>query len=272
MTVRKHARCITTNVSDQQGELTAVTWLIRLPRELRDIIYEYTLTEEGGLVADVLINTYGLARFRAARAVNNNRESNQLRLVCRQLHAETSGLGLQYNDITFGDSKRDGERVSAYEHFTRFVENSATTQLASISRIVLLGGWTILSDYPGYDTTALYRKCTLSSSVQKFCNNFPDTTVIVRLDKRINTWFLLQAHIYDIACMNAIYQIQRGKDLFLSPSKLARSLASRVTQEFRTMFGFLVQRTYASPTRSLSMKTWLERDFPCTTMRRMLNA
>lgn len=38
--------------------------------------------------------------------------------------------------------------------------------------------------------------------------------------------------------MNAIYQTQRGRDLFPNPSKTARSLASRVTQEFRTMFDF----------------------------------
>ncbi|KAF2676288.1 hypothetical protein K458DRAFT_397021 [Lentithecium fluviatile CBS 122367] len=57
--------------------------LLELPRELQDLIYEYALAEPGGLLIDY-------------RAIEDD---NQLKYTCRQLSAETRGLGLKVNEI-----------------------------------------------------------------------------------------------------------------------------------------------------------------------------
>ncbi|KAI4940903.1 hypothetical protein J4E91_011080 [Alternaria rosae] len=73
--------------------------LLDLPRELRDIIYEYTLTEEDGL----LVQEWPTMHPKAAGAKYGT-DANQLKFICRQLYTETTGLGLRYNKVTFGGS------------------------------------------------------------------------------------------------------------------------------------------------------------------------
>ena len=84
--------------------------LLDLPRELRDMIYEYALTEKAGLV----VLKSSPSRLRAA---DNPRgpDPNSLKFVCRQLYAETKGLGLRYNKLTFPGS-------FSYELFDKFTK------------------------------------------------------------------------------------------------------------------------------------------------------
>lgn len=104
-----------------------------LPRELRDLIYELVLTEEGGLVYDVVRLAPGQfqGRFRAA---GSTREANQLRYVNRQLHAETSAISLRYNDISFG-SHDESFSGNIYTLFESFVYNCSPGCLRDIKRI-----------------------------------------------------------------------------------------------------------------------------------------
>jgi len=148
--------------------------LLRLPRELRDIIYEYALTEEGGLVADVCSNDHSPTWFRAAKSTDKSQESNQLRRTCRQLFIETTTLGILYNNITFIDTYHVN-RVLAYQHFTRFVEESSRRQLEKIGRITIVD-----SDIESWRTSQLLRKCCLKYPVQRFCMNFPRVVVVIR--------------------------------------------------------------------------------------------
>jgi hypothetical protein len=67
---------------------TGVIWLDILLRELRDCIFEYALTQEGGLLADVDKEPNGfpsmpvLIHLRGATSDESNLEPNHLRLVC----------------------------------------------------------------------------------------------------------------------------------------------------------------------------------------------
>lgn len=55
-----HQRLI--GLDTRRAQKAKVNWLQVLPRELRDIIYEHALSEEGGLIADLTrINDPGQA-------------------------------------------------------------------------------------------------------------------------------------------------------------------------------------------------------------------
>jgi hypothetical protein len=67
------------------------------------MIYEYALTEDAGLIKETPLfslsdNLDG--RFCVADGPNRRR-SNQLKLVCKQLHDETAGMELALNTLTF---------------------------------------------------------------------------------------------------------------------------------------------------------------------------
>jgi hypothetical protein len=155
------------------ARLNDVNFLTRLPRELRDIIYEYALTEDGGLVADVKPKaSNALPEFRPRRLDNlkDHRASNQLRLVCRQLYLETTGLGIRYNDITFVDTWYES-RIFAYVNFTRFVESCSRKQIDKLRKIII---------HDSQDYRDLVSNCCSNYPVQPFCRNFPKVVVIVK--------------------------------------------------------------------------------------------
>jgi hypothetical protein len=72
--------------------------LLDLPREIRDMIYEYALTEDQGLLLVEHDDTQ--KSFRGCRPTDPSTESNCLKYICRQLYYETKGLGLGLNNLT----------------------------------------------------------------------------------------------------------------------------------------------------------------------------
>jgi len=100
--------------------------LLALPRELRDIIYEYALTEEGGLL---LKDTYPKS-FRGYRPYEHWVESNRLKYVCRQLYHETKGLGLKLNDLAFRSYRQAKD-------FVAFLATCSAAQQQCIRKVTL---------------------------------------------------------------------------------------------------------------------------------------
>jgi len=90
--------------------------LLDLPRELRDIIYEYALTEKGGLI----VQNWPTMYLNAAGAKYGT-PPNQLKLTCRQIYAETVGLSLRYNELIFGGHYG----IRLFDKFTRTYCTSA---------------------------------------------------------------------------------------------------------------------------------------------------
>ncbi|KAH6865291.1 hypothetical protein BKA58DRAFT_443343 [Alternaria rosae] len=101
--------------------------LLDLPRELRDIIYGYTLTEEDGLLVQEWLTMHP-----KAAGAKYGTDANQLKFICRQLYTETTGLGLRYNKVTFGGS-------CGFEAFEGFIGVDCTpAHFGRVKSIVIL--------------------------------------------------------------------------------------------------------------------------------------
>jgi hypothetical protein len=104
-------------------------FFFRLPRELRDLIYEFALYAEEGLLCKEISD--GISRLRRRQAASSSRmtlascfhrrhllqilskkrrycsqENNQLKYVCKQLYWETRKIQLRINVIIFEDTTR----------------------------------------------------------------------------------------------------------------------------------------------------------------------
>jgi hypothetical protein len=108
-----------------------VSQFFRLPRELRDQIYEYSLTDARGLfyqtcsngvsklctkqpkpslrsIIMMWLSVYRHSSLYVTRTcITCRHENNQLKYVCRRLHYETMGLDLRYNTVVFEDTVVD---------------------------------------------------------------------------------------------------------------------------------------------------------------------
>lgn len=107
--------------------------LLRLPGELRNRIYRYTLTSDRPLtfVESIRPEKDRLAFFIHGTFV----EFNQSKYVCRQLYTETAGLELKYSPITFfGNSQLT--RLPA-RLFNNFLSTCATSKVSWLSDIIL---------------------------------------------------------------------------------------------------------------------------------------
>ncbi|KAJ4374983.1 hypothetical protein N0V83_002062 [Neocucurbitaria cava] len=109
--------------------------LLELPRELRDLIYEYAVTEVGGLVKDNAFATEVVDKepswsrdvkfpvgqstaaglFHTADGRTYKNDHNKLKFVCKQLLSETVGLEFSCNDLIFrGDGELLGMEIFLY--------------------------------------------------------------------------------------------------------------------------------------------------------------
>jgi len=108
--------------------------LLALPRELRDIIYEYALTEDNGLLLferRTLGEPYSPQRiFEGRRPTDPDVESNRLKYVCRQLYHETKGLGLKLNDLAMHSRRQ-------VEAFVAFLDTCSDSQQQCIRKVTL---------------------------------------------------------------------------------------------------------------------------------------
>ncbi|KAF2439781.1 hypothetical protein P171DRAFT_489585 [Karstenula rhodostoma CBS 690.94] len=143
----------------------------RLPRELRDLVYEYSLSEPFGLywfprpgdfVAKIKVfedtvyfegdmladdnkpwwdwyadpgdNHFQLFSCFDDTQKKEGMEANQLKYVCRQLHEETSGLGLKFNNLHFENSDIS---VPITQCFEEFIKSCVPKRLAEIGSVGL---------------------------------------------------------------------------------------------------------------------------------------
>ena len=99
-------RPVNTTTTDPAG--APLPPLLRLPRELRDLIYEEYVRVDGGYV-------YNPETNRLAHADGSPIDLS-LRRVCRQLASEVQGLALKLNTITFETCFSEASREDAGMH------------------------------------------------------------------------------------------------------------------------------------------------------------
>ncbi|KAH6865292.1 hypothetical protein BKA58DRAFT_242468 [Alternaria rosae] len=116
--------------------------LLALPRELCDIIYEYALTENEGLVMVERHrpNDTGPKSFKGCRPSEPSVESNRLKYVCRQLYQETKGLKLGLNDLTI-HSEREVENFAAFLHTCSVDQEQCIREVTLCSRALTRDLW-----------------------------------------------------------------------------------------------------------------------------------
>ena len=152
--------------------------LLELPRELRDMIYEYALAEVGGLVKDssFAVEPTGVAgHFYAAGDGTDKRDANQLKFVSRQLHSETAGLGLRYNDLTFYHNL-DQFGIDIFEDFV--IHECSSIHLKRIKNVLV-----VVRPFE-YDHLTVGRPfgVPLSDNFTAYCQANPSTTITLRLE------------------------------------------------------------------------------------------
>jgi hypothetical protein len=187
------------NTSATNVPLANVSPLIRLPRELRDLVFAYALSFEGGLIADV-VNATGqdstgndstaVTRFHAKESLKKMK-ANQLRLVCRQFYAESNKLELRYNrDITFVDT--DGQS-NALTNFVHFYKNCSLAQLQFVRRVTILDSHTSAAMRHELEHEAL-------AEFPSFCKHFPNALLVFR-----GSIDFSDPELQYIECMNTMY-------------------------------------------------------------------
>lgn len=171
-----------------------------LPLEIRFQIYDYVITDDGHAVVikvsgrDEPARLFRLYPYKTTKR-RDNYGLNQLRLVCRQSHRETSGYGLRHNVLHF-QTITDSTTCAAT--CVQFLKSCSHTHLASIRKIRILdvGGAPLIPhqkqspwdnstgrwDFGLFDLEAIPK-------LARFCVEYPRSSVEVvlpRLDARSN--------------------------------------------------------------------------------------
>lgn len=149
---------------------------LQIPAELRNLIYEYSLTEEHGVQCTIDKDpTIPPKLLRLGQSKNGDLEpeANQLKYVCRKLYHETKGLTLQYNELTFRGT----------EDFERFLQVCAPTWKTCLRNINII-------EKPefgqGLNDGILYMLAqSTSQPLYAFCLQYPAARVIIRQDRDI---------------------------------------------------------------------------------------
>lgn len=185
----------------QMSAHDGVNWVHLLPREIRDMIYEYVLTEEGGIIAEGPVEpfflpnnsnlvtrfcdySYFLADDRDAWTSSpemkypSQPEHNQLRHVCSQLREETSGLSIRFNDLIFIEPwLKDDEEIVDDDHLMYTLNSLSHTQLQWLRRIIVLDKNTLPHNI---EPNMIALKCGPSSPLVNVLAQYPQLRIIVR--------------------------------------------------------------------------------------------
>ncbi|KAF2115335.1 hypothetical protein BDV96DRAFT_646344 [Lophiotrema nucula] len=104
--------------------------LLQLSGEVRNKIYEFSLSTDAVLYLLRVGNRYSVSETFYGELTTSATEFNQLKYVCRQLHRETARLEARFNDVTILDA--DSVSTCLY-----FFTSSSHRNLALLNTIVL---------------------------------------------------------------------------------------------------------------------------------------
>ena len=100
--------------------------LSRLPRELRDIIYDYCTSENGGYCFDPM--------GRKLRTLSGDKIDLSLTYTCKSIAAEMRGVPFRNNTIHFTTSPSPDRYTQNYRHFGHLLERYYLIKIFTLSR------------------------------------------------------------------------------------------------------------------------------------------
>jgi hypothetical protein len=155
----------------------SVPILFRLPRELRDLVYDFTLKSESPTI-DVASDASPNAQL--YRSSSLPLHANQLQFVCRQLCAETSSIASGWRELTFGSTSSK----PAIEIFYGFLQRCSFLQADAIRRIVILQPKDESPSRTGTPYRSWFRVVYGASHARlyDFCRAYIFSHVVVRYD------------------------------------------------------------------------------------------
>ncbi|KAF2478323.1 uncharacterized protein BDR25DRAFT_309095 [Lindgomyces ingoldianus] len=163
--------------------------LLSIPRELRDEIYEYALSEDNGLTVQPTNNGFKLWAIWHKHDEEVRRDPTPLKLVCHQLYEETKDLVLKLNPLLFSST----DTVRGTKLFTNFIQNGCSpTNHQLIKKVIIREG-----THHDVDLSAGFQGfvSTKSPSVLfSFCRSHPNTSVIIYLaefNSKFPSWWCM---------------------------------------------------------------------------------
>lgn len=195
--------------------------LFKLPRELRDLVYQHALKHEGGLTIRISKEEPRMhvrARGKERLAIT---KTNPLLLVCRQTYHETKDLIIISNSQVALYSM-DYLTPSSYA-FSRFTGQIGFAAVAQLRRVTVNGRPSRIPGQLSYKEVSSYFE-----GFRSFCASHSQTTVIIRFpyagDVDGKTWF---------SECTALKELIRGSETV----KKHAALGSRRTGELRARLG-----------------------------------
>lgn len=216
--------------------------LLGLPREIRNLIYKYALSEPEGLffrkertAFEIEHNLFTAFATPEAAADKDARDQNQLKYVCRQLRSETIGLAVEVNDLVFEIPARcrhfehttytmlhtaDCVRYNPFDILEGFLETCSSKRLAQIRKIA-----SFVEEYGEFlNPEKCLMKAMSSDIITSFLSDYPRATFNWYLHPRFKDLGELRRHAIPLQ----LYLTDRdpGNNPFLNHcNRLARYLA-----------------------------------------------
>lgn len=200
-----------------------------LPREIRDIIYEYALTASGGISTSRHPCPHHCIRLYMAHTCIEKAalESNQLRYVCSQLHTETNALELRYNTIYI--TRQKGSTV--YEVFNRFMSSCSDNNLATLRRVIISDDRIKMK----YNTGKAPLICRIPQKLAPFPERNAHITFIINFEHSNFRWYRWKTRREDLlGQIHTAHELLRGGPLFEGTScrpRLQRGLINMFSME-----------------------------------------
>ncbi|KAF2823018.1 hypothetical protein CC86DRAFT_75168 [Ophiobolus disseminans] len=153
-----------------------------LPAELRNRIFEYALTAPEDLRYCMPVEGASKPTFRVSATETDEAVTshpfNQLKFVSRQFYAETAGIEIRLNTISF--ALQNGSAMSPAEHLTEFLQSMSPKARSWLRKVI------VRDDNPQYrhhSTIVLQDTAETISKLAEICERLPSVTLYYVLSK-----------------------------------------------------------------------------------------
>jgi hypothetical protein len=195
------------NITNAHHQPEEPSLFFTLPAELRNDIYKYVLTYDGGLACVGSINATTTPRLVTSKEQGRveddgkdygpsggrpHLEANQLKYVSRKTRRETLRLELEYNQLTFHYQyiRRRGQEpmCHAHEQLAFFYSHCSSATRSHMKKIILhesLNGYLAKSWVGQRSMWATLTGGGRAASLYSICEQNPRLRVIVRFDELV---------------------------------------------------------------------------------------